>query len=79
MAHLRTYKSFNLQEIEEIESRIFGPNCTNENSLKICPGTTNIPNIQYESVSGSCGQPSRTVQGDADKWESVQVRSLQKI
>lgn len=73
MAHLRTYKSFNIQEIEEIESRIFGPAASAENTLKGCPGSMNIPNIQFESVSGSCGHPSRIKEGNETNWEVLQV------
>lgn len=76
MAHLRTYKSFNLQEIEEIESRIFGPTSPDENILKTCPGSTNIPNVSYETNNGTFGHASKFFGHNASNWESIQVLKL---
>lgn len=75
MAHLRTYKSFNISEIEEIESRIFCPVVNTENVLKGCPGSTNIPNTIYESTLGAFYH--RTLGEDSEvNWEAVKVITI---
>lgn len=74
MAHLRSYKSFNLDEIEEIESRIFCPTTiSTDNNLKGCPGSTNIPNIIYESSLGALYKREFGEEKHTKSWEIIKV------
>lgn len=71
MAHLISYKSFNLPEIEEIEGRIFGAAIiSSENELRGCQAVTNIPNTLYNKSLGALFTPPSH---DDASWQQIQV------